>query len=70
VWTDKDASGSEDPAVGGGLHGDSETRAFYEDLPDLLTLVPLTILGFTPEQVRFSPTSEIFILFSFHFHYH
>jgi hypothetical protein len=36
--------------LSGGLFGDAETRAFYEDLPDLLSLVPLTILGLTPEQ--------------------
>ncbi len=35
----------------GGYYGDPETRSFYEDLPDLLTLVPLTVLGITPEQV-------------------
>eukprot|EP00604_Paraphysomonas_vestita_P001522 CAMPEP_0174822672 /NCGR_PEP_ID=MMETSP1107-20130205/17629_1 /TAXON_ID=36770 /ORGANISM="Paraphysomonas vestita, Strain GFlagA" /LENGTH=137 /DNA_ID=CAMNT_0016042307 /DNA_START=383 /DNA_END=793 /DNA_ORIENTATION=+ len=33
-----------------GPWGDSETKSFYEDLPDLLTIVPLTILGLTPEQ--------------------
>lgn len=35
-----------------GPHGDAESRAFYEDLPDLLGLVPLSALGLTPEQVR------------------
>lgn len=33
-----------------GPYGDGETRAFYEDLPDLLALVPLTVLGLTAEQ--------------------
>ena len=55
VWEGgKDAS-TEDPtgaAGSGGLFGDPETRAFYEELPDLLATVPLTILGLTPEQVR------------------
>lgn len=32
------------------MYGDPETRSFYEDLPDLLSLVPLSVLGFTPEQ--------------------
>ena len=52
MWNEKDPSAIEDPAAGGGLYGDSETRAFYEELPDLLTLVPLNVLGFTPEQVQ------------------
>lgn len=34
----------------GGIFGDAETKSFYEDLPDLLTLVPLSVLGLTPEQ--------------------
>lgn len=34
----------------GGIFGDAETRSFYEDLPDLLSLVPLSVLGLTPEQ--------------------
>jgi hypothetical protein len=34
------------------LFGDPETRAFYEDLPDLLSLVPLSILGLTHEQAE------------------
>ena len=29
---------------------DIETKSFYEDLPDLLTMVPLTALGLSPEQ--------------------
>eukprot|EP01035_Chromulina_nebulosa_P023626 gene23626-30637_t len=37
-------------AVSGGLFGDPETRSFYEDLPDFLSLVPITVLGFSPEQ--------------------
>lgn len=52
MWTEKDSGAAEDPAAGGGLYGDPETRAFYEELPDLLALVPLNILGFTPEQVK------------------
>ena len=36
----------------GGYYGDAETRAFYEDLPDILALVPLSVLGLTQEQVR------------------
>lgn len=34
----------------GGVFGDAETKSFYEDLPDLLTLVPLSVLGLSPEQ--------------------
>lgn len=33
-----------------GPYGDAESRAFYEDLPDLLATVPLAALGLTPEQ--------------------
>lgn len=33
-----------------GPYGDAESKAFYEDLPDLLQLVPLSTLGLTPEQ--------------------
>lgn len=36
-----------------GPFGDAESRAFYEDLPDLLAMVPLSALGLTPEQVKF-----------------
>ena len=35
-----------------GPFGDAESRAFYEDLPDLLAMVPLSALGLTPEQVK------------------
>ena len=35
-----------------GPYGDAESRAFYEDLPDLLSLVPLAVLGLTPEQAN------------------
>lgn len=59
VWTEKDSGAMEDPAAGGGLFGDSEARAFYEELPDLLTLVPLNVLGFTPEQVSNSSVHSI-----------
>jgi hypothetical protein len=34
-----------------GPYGDPETKAFYEDLPDLLNIVPLSALGLTTEQV-------------------
>ena len=51
MWTEKDPGANEDPTANGGLFGDAETRAFYEELPDLLTLVPLNVLGFSPEQV-------------------
>ncbi len=52
VW---DSSGlnpnANDPnSISGGPYGDPETRSFYEDLPDLLSIVPLAVLGFTPEQ--------------------
>jgi hypothetical protein len=33
-----------------GPYGDQESRSFYEDFPDLLSSVPLTLLGLTPEQ--------------------
>ena len=35
-----------------GPFGDAESRSFYEDLPDLLAMVPLFALGLTAEQVR------------------
>ena len=35
-----------------GPFGDAESRSFYEDLPDLLSMVPLFALGLTIEQVR------------------
>eukprot|EP00601_Ochromonadales_sp_CCMP2298_P029516 CAMPEP_0173333230 /NCGR_PEP_ID=MMETSP1144-20121109/4763_1 /TAXON_ID=483371 /ORGANISM="non described non described, Strain CCMP2298" /LENGTH=1288 /DNA_ID=CAMNT_0014278143 /DNA_START=84 /DNA_END=3950 /DNA_ORIENTATION=+ len=50
VWAD--GREAEDPIAKGGLHGDPESRAFYEDLPDLLAAVPLTVLGLTPEQAQ------------------
>eukprot|EP01031_Cornospumella_fuschlensis_P036195 gene36195-43903_t len=50
VW-DAGTGGSDEVAgETGGPYGDAETRALYEDLPDLLSLVPLAILGLTPEQ--------------------
>jgi regulator of nonsense transcripts 2 len=57
VW---DSSGlnphNNDPDfISGGYYGDQETRSFYEDLPDLLNLVPLSVLGLTPEQVCTCP---------------
>ena len=55
VWEGSGGSGESGDAVGGsgsgGLYGDAEARAFYEDLPDMLLLVPLSVLGLTPEQV-------------------
>jgi hypothetical protein len=47
VWDAHAAGGSGDY----GPYGDAESKAFYEDLPDLLAQVPLTALGLTPEQV-------------------
>jgi regulator of nonsense transcripts 2 len=40
VWEGGAAASGE-----GGLYDDPETRSFYEDLPDLLSMVPLTALG-------------------------
>lgn len=57
-------TGSLDDPAGpgsGGLFGDAETRAFYEELPDLLSAVPLTILGFTPEQVLYCTVPPIWL---------
>ena len=34
-----------------GAYGDVESKSFYEDLPDLLSMVPLSALGLTEEQV-------------------
>lgn len=34
-----------------GPFGDEETRSFYEDVPDLLNLLPTTLLGLTEEEV-------------------
>lgn len=42
-----------------GPFGDAETRAFYEDLPDLLAMVPLSALGLTPEQVERSADCRV-----------
>ena len=42
--------GSSSADMSYGPYGDAESRAFYEDLPDLLSLVPLSVLGLTPEQ--------------------
>lgn len=46
VWDNSAAAGS----ANSGPYGDAESRSFYEDLPDLLTMVPLTALGLTSEQ--------------------
>ena len=51
MWEAGKEGGAEDVSAAGGLFGDAETRAFYEELPDLLSSVPLSVLGFTPEQV-------------------
>ena len=51
VWEGSaSAAASAAAAADGGVYGDPETRAFYEDLPDLLNLVPLVSLGLTPDQ--------------------
>jgi hypothetical protein len=45
---------------GGGSTGpfdDEETRAFYEDLPDLLAMLPPTLLGLTVEEAERCGTS-------------
>lgn len=42
-----------------GPFGDAESRAFYEDLPDLLAMVPLSALGLTPEQVEGSANCHV-----------
>ena len=40
-------------AVGdGGPYGDLESKSFYEDLPDLLSMVPLAALGISSEQAQ------------------
>lgn len=41
---------AEEALLTGGIFGDAETKLFYEELPDLLSLVPLSVFGFTPEQ--------------------
>lgn len=66
MWEGERGTGSLDDPAGpgsGGLFGDAETRAFYEELPDLLSAVPLTILGFTPEQVM-TITFDAFVFVS------
>lgn len=47
VWDAGSGAGAGDY----GPFGDAESRAFYEDLPDLLAMVPLSALGLSPEQV-------------------
>lgn len=37
----------------GGIFGDNEQRLFYEELVDLIDVMPLAVLGFTPEKVQF-----------------
>ena len=34
-----------------GPYGDLESKVFYEEMIDLFTMIPLTLLGLTPEQV-------------------
>ncbi len=46
-----DGGNSQNPAVYNGPYGDLENKYFYEDLPDLLTMVPNSALGLTNEQV-------------------
>lgn len=47
VW---DGGSNSSNADYNGPFGDLESRSFYEDLPDLLAMVPLALLGLTPEQ--------------------
>lgn len=47
VW---DSGASAGGVLDYGPYGDSESKAFYEDLPDLLSMVPLGALGISPEQ--------------------
>ena len=49
--TSSKLEGDVDTSTRGGLYEDAEARTFYEDLVDLLSQVPLTVLGLTPEQV-------------------
>ena len=51
VWEGSRQSEEVDMDTRGGLYDDLEARVFYEELPDLLSLVPITSLGLTPEQV-------------------
>ena len=44
-------TGGSSSAALSGPFGDEETRSFYEDLPDLLNLLPATLLGLTEEEV-------------------
>jgi regulator of nonsense transcripts 2 len=46
VWT-KEAGGTEDL----GPFDDEETRAFYFDIPDLLTIIPPALLGIADEDI-------------------
>jgi regulator of nonsense transcripts 2 len=50
VWEGSGGGIDKEEYAASGLFGDPETRSFYEDLPDLLSLVPLSILGLTHEQ--------------------
>lgn len=51
VWEGSSTAGtSATGPIDFGPYGDAESKAFYDDLPDLLTLIPLTALGLTPEQ--------------------
>lgn len=45
-----DFAGLDDKDKAINLYGDSESKAFYEDIPDLLNTVPLAALGITAEQ--------------------
>lgn len=46
VWEGDKASNDYGP------FGDGESRMFYEDLPDLISMIPLVVFGFTSEQVE------------------
>jgi regulator of nonsense transcripts 2 len=48
LWT----KGDEDGAADYGPFDDEETRAFYSDIPDLLTTIPPALLGMTPEDIE------------------
>ena len=48
--TNGDLAGLDGKDKAANLYGDAESRAFYEDIPDLLNTVPLAALGITAEQ--------------------
>lgn len=54
VWT-KDGGDENDF----GPFGDEDTRAFYCDIPDLLTTIPPALLGLTPEAIELQKAANI-----------